>query len=90
MKILVVDDEDLLVKGIRFNLQSEGYTVISGSNGLEAVQLTQSEQPDLIVSDIRMAQQPLQDVCSLLHRYMNCHGGAVDARDGFSTAASKA
>ena len=40
MKILVVDDEELLVKGIRFNLQSEGYEVITGFNGIEAVQLT--------------------------------------------------
>ena len=39
MKILVVDDEALLVKGIRFNLQNEGYEVVTGSNGLEAVQL---------------------------------------------------
>ena len=39
MKILVVDDEPLLVKGIRFNLQNEGYDVITGCNGLEAVQL---------------------------------------------------
>ena len=38
MKILVVDDEALLVKGIRFNLQNEGYEVITGSDGLEAVQ----------------------------------------------------
>ena len=37
MKILVVDDEALLVKGIRFNLQNEGYEVITGSNGLEAI-----------------------------------------------------
>ena len=36
-KILVVDDEALLVKGIRFNLQNEGYDVITGSDGLEAV-----------------------------------------------------
>ena len=33
MKILVVDDEALLVKGIRFNLQNEGYEVITGSDG---------------------------------------------------------
>ena len=39
MKILVVDDEALLVKGIRFNLQNEGYEVITGSNGQEAVDL---------------------------------------------------
>ena len=49
MKILVVDDEDLLVKGIRFNLQNEGYEVYTGSNGLDAISLTQSKKPDLII-----------------------------------------
>ena len=39
MKIVVVDDEALLVKGIRFNLQNEGYQVLTGTNGLEAVEL---------------------------------------------------
>ena len=41
MKILVVDDEALLVKGIRFNLMNEGYEVITGSDGLDAVQAVQ-------------------------------------------------
>ena len=47
MKILVVDDEALLVKGIRFNLQNEGYEVITGSDGLEAVQAVREQNPDL-------------------------------------------
>ena len=51
MKILVVDDEALLVKGIRFNLQNEGYEVITGSDGLEAVQAVQAQHPDLVVLD---------------------------------------
>ena len=34
MKILVVDDEKLLVKGIRFNLENEGYDVITGADGM--------------------------------------------------------
>ena len=38
MKILVVDDEELLVKGIRFNLQNDGYQVVTGSNGREAIE----------------------------------------------------
>ena len=37
MKILVVDDEALLVKGIKFNLENEGYTVVTGVDGVEAV-----------------------------------------------------
>ena len=36
-KILVVDDERVLVKGIKFNLENEGYEVQTGSNGEEAV-----------------------------------------------------
>ena len=58
MKILVVDDEALLVKGIRFNLKSDGYEVITGSNGQEAVELTKSESPDLVVLDVIM---PIMD-----------------------------
>ena len=54
MKILVVDDEALLVKGIRFNLMNEGYEVITGSNGQEAVDLVAREKPDLVVLDVMM------------------------------------
>ena len=39
MKILVVDDEKVLVKGIKFNLESEGYQVEAGYDGEEAVEL---------------------------------------------------
>ena len=58
MKILVVDDEALLVKGIRFNLMNEGYEVITGSNGQEAVDLVARENPDLVVLDVMM---PIMD-----------------------------
>ena len=56
MKILVVDDEELLVKGIRFNLMNEGYQVITGNTGLEALQKVQSEAPDLVVLDVMMPE----------------------------------
>ena len=71
MKILVVDDEDLLVKGIRFNLQSEGYEVITGSNGLEAVQLTQTQQPDLVVLDVMMPEMDGLTACSSIRAFSN-------------------
>ena len=58
MKILVVDDEELLVKGIRFNLQNDGCEVITGFNGKEAVELAQLHDPDLIILDVMM---PLMD-----------------------------
>jgi len=69
MKILVVDDEDLLVKGIRFNLQSEGYDVITGSDGLDAVRLTREEKPDLVVLDIMMPNLDGLEACSQIRAF---------------------
>ena len=69
MKILVVDDEDLLVKGIRFNLQNDGYEVIVGNNGLDAVQLTQSQQPDLVILDIMMPQMDGLAACARIREF---------------------
>lgn len=54
MKILVVDDERVLLKGLRFNLENEGYQVITGSDGLQAVDLARQEKPDLILLDVMM------------------------------------
>ena len=64
MKILVVDDEALLVKGIRFNLQNEGYDVVTGSNGAEAVKLVEDQQPDLVVLDVMMPEMDGLTACS--------------------------
>ena len=69
MKILVVDDEELLVKGIRFNLQSEGYEVLTGSNGLEAVQTAQTQKLDLIVLDVMMPQMDGLTACSKIREF---------------------
>ena len=71
MKILVVDDEALLVKGIRFNLQNEGYEVITGSNGVEAVMLTQTEKPDIVVLDIMMPEMDGLTACSRIREFSN-------------------
>ncbi len=69
MKILVVDDEELLVKGIRLNLQNEGYEVISGNNGLEAVQAAQSQSPDLIILDVMMPLMDGLEACTRIREF---------------------
>lgn len=71
MKILVVDDEELLVKGIRFNMQNDGYEVITGSNGLEALQLAKSQQPDLIILDIMMPEMDGLTACARIREFSN-------------------
>ena len=69
MKILVVDDEALLVKGIRFNLQNEGYDVITGSDGLDAVHLVQEQHPDLVVLDVMMPNMDGLTACSKIREF---------------------
>ena len=69
MKILVVDDEALLVKGIRFNLQSDGFQVISGSTGLDAIRLTREEKPDLVILDVMMPQLDGLTACKKIREF---------------------
>ena len=54
MKILVVDDEALLVKGIRFNLENDGYEVGACYDGEAAVEAVRTGEYDLVVLDLMM------------------------------------
>lgn len=69
MKILIVDDEDLLVKGIRFNLQNEGYEVVTGSNGEEAVQMAADPEIGLIVLDVMMPVMDGMEACRRIREF---------------------
>ena len=71
MKILVVDDEALLVKGIRFNLQNEGYEVITGSNGLDAVESAKDPEVGLIILDVMMPQMDGLTACAKIREFSN-------------------
>ncbi len=69
MKILVVDDEQLLVKGIKFNLENEGYTVATAHNGADAVELAKKESFDLIVMDVMMPVLSGSDACMKIREF---------------------
>ena len=71
MKILVVDDEALLVKGIRFNLQNEGYEVITGSTGVDAVNLAQDSDVGLIILDVMMPEMDGLTACARIRQFSN-------------------
>ena len=71
MKILIVDDEAILVKGIRYNLQNDGFEVITGCNGLEALRLAKEDQPDLIVLDIMMPEMDGLTACARIREFSN-------------------
>ena len=63
MKILVVDDEKLLVKGIKFNLENEGYQVETCYDGAEAVEKAAAENFDLIILDLMMPKMNGLEAC---------------------------
>lgn len=69
MKILVVDDEKLLVKGIKFNLENEGYQVETAYDGEEAVELARSVGFDLIILDLMMPKLDGLEACMRIREF---------------------
>ena len=71
MKILVVDDEKVLVKGISFNLRSEGYEVDCGYDGEQAVELARANRYDLIIMDLMMPRLDGLQACVRIREFSN-------------------
>lgn len=70
-KILVVDDEAMLVEGLTFALEQEGYTVAAAYDGQEALDKARAEKPNLIVLDLMLPKISGLDVCRVLRRETN-------------------
>ena len=71
MKILVVDDEKVLVKGIKFNLENEGYQVEVGYDGQQAVDLAREGGFDLILLDLMMPKIDGLQACMRIREFSN-------------------
>ena len=69
MKILVVDDEKLLVKGIKFNLENEGYQVTAAYDGASAVELAKKEEFDLVILDLMMPVLSGTEACMQIREF---------------------
>ena len=69
MKILIVDDEKLLVKGIKFNLEREGYQVETGYDGEQAVELAREGSFDLIILDLMMPKIDGLQACARIREF---------------------
>ena len=70
-KILVVDDEQVLVKGIKFNLEHEGYQVEVGFDGEQAVELAREGSFDLILLDLMMPKIDGLQACMRIREFSN-------------------
>ena len=94
MKILVVDDEKLLVKGIKFNLENEGYTVDAAYDGEEAVDLARAGNYDLIILDLMMPRKDGLQACQEIRGFstvpiimLTARGERADLLLGFESGA---
>ena len=68
MRILIVDDEPEIVRGLEDNLRFEGYQTLVATNGEDGLRLAASEAPDLVLLDIMMPRLSGWDVCRELRR----------------------
>jgi DNA-binding response OmpR family regulator len=70
-RILVVDDEPLYVHLLQVNLKAEGYEVITGSNGEEALEKVSSQSPDLVILDVMMPKLDGITTCERIRQFSN-------------------
>ena len=94
MNILVVDDEQVLVKGIKFNLENEGYQVEVGYDGQAAVDLARSGNFDLIILDLMMPKLDGLQACLAIRQFstvpiimLTAKGEDMDKLMGFECGA---
>ena len=71
MKILVVDDEKVIVKALKFNLEQEGYEVETAFDGEEAIRLAHDETIDLILLDLMLPKVDGFTVCRTIRGFSN-------------------
>jgi DNA-binding response OmpR family regulator len=67
-RILIVDDEPEMVRGLQDNLRFEGYQTLTAGDGARALALAVSETPDLIVLDLMLPGQSGWEVCQALRQ----------------------
>lgn len=66
--ILLVDDEQDILDFLQYNLEREGYKVLTAANGLEGVEMTQKHAPDLILMDVMMPRMDGIEACHMIRK----------------------
>ena len=70
-RVLVVDDEKLIVKGIRFSLEQDGMQVDCAYDGEEAVEYVRNNQYDIILLDVMLPKLTGFEVCQQIREFSN-------------------
>ena len=67
-KVLVVEDDPILVETLEYNLTRQGYEVCTAMDGLAALHAARQERPGLIVLDVMLPKLDCFEVCRVLRR----------------------
>ena len=70
-KVLVVDDEKLIVKGIRFSLEQDGMEVDCAYDGEEALEMAKEKKYDIILLDLMLPKMDGFEVCQQIREFSN-------------------
>ena len=80
-KVLVVDDEKLIVKGIRFSLEQDGMEVDCAYDGEEALQKAKDNEYDIILLDVMLPKLTGFEVCQQIREFSNVPVVMLTAKD---------
>jgi len=72
--VLVVDDDESMVRAISIKLRTEGYKVIAALDAMQAIMMTHNKHPDAIIMDIRLPAGSGLDVMERLHNSIKTSG----------------
>ena len=93
-RILVVDDDPLIVRLVRTNLAKAGYRILTASDGEEGLEMVASELPDLVVLDLMLPKLDGYEVCRRIREFslvpvvlLTAKGEQVDKLRGFEMGA---
>lgn len=67
-RILLVDDEVTLLKGLKLSLEREGFVILTAESGKQALQIVDAEQPDLVVLDLMLPEVDGFEVCKAIRQ----------------------
>ena len=70
-RVLVVDDEKLIVKGIRFSLEQDNYQVDCAYDGEEALELAKTNTYDIVLLDVMLPKLNGFEVCQQIREFSN-------------------
>ncbi|ETO94584.1 response regulator receiver domain protein [Lachnoanaerobaculum sp. MSX33] len=68
-KALVVDDEKLIVKGIKFSLEQDGYDVDVAYDGSEALKMAKEKEYDIVLLDVMLPEMDGMEVCQAIREF---------------------